>query len=62
MCPYCDGPVETSTDATRPRRPDHDLVECVECSGYAVRVASVVAPLADRTDPDADAVNRIVDA
>lgn len=64
-CPYCNCADETEvTTSSRARPSTHTLVQCDDtaCQGYFVRHANGRAfPLADRTDDEADAVQRVID-
>lgn len=59
--PLCPDAV-VATEGTRPRPDTHTIMKCVETGDFFMQHANGKHyPLQDRTDPDSDAVSRVVD-
>ena len=63
VCPYRDcgaGNLVPAADGAITRNPNHKLVRCAGCLGYAIRTPSgMVFPLTDASDPNAEAATSV---
>ena len=61
LCPYCGSSDHSESSAGDARRSTHQLRLCSGCSGYSVIANGKIYPVHDRTDPNGDALTRVVD-
>lgn len=59
--PYCQNFV-VATEVTRDRPDTHTIMKCTDTDTYFMQHANGrIYPLVDRTDPDSDAISRVID-
>lgn len=59
--PYCVN-VVVATEGNRPRPESHTIMKCTDTGAFFMQhVNGRVYPLSDRTDPDSDVANRVID-